>query len=85
MRLMALGKIEDRTLIHIGLSRTNLLGLLAKLEEPDSLRTLAKVGGNHVLVVSSEPDDEHYKKTTNRTPGLMSDTTTTRVREMERL
>lgn len=48
------------------LTRRNLEGLLAKLGDPDSARTL--VDPDHKIAVRAVPDEEHYK---NRAPGEM--------------
>lgn len=63
--------------LHIvTLSRRNLLGLLAKLDDPQSLRTLTKLesSGLH-LVVHAESDEEHYSSRPEGPPGPMIDRT----------
>lgn len=46
--------------IHIRLSKTNVLALLHKVDNPDSNKTLIKDCGGDTLIVSVEDDDQHY-------------------------
>ena len=51
------------------LSKRNLLALLNKVDDPDSLKTIYKwTGGVNVKIVA-EPDDLHYGE---GEPGMMS-------------
>lgn len=64
----------------VTLSRRNLLGLLAKLDDPESKRTLIKqeVGGL-TLILHAEEDDEHYSSRPEGGPGPMIDRTELQV------
>lgn len=46
--------------VHIRLSKSNVLALLHKADNPDSAKTLVKDTDNGTLIVSVEGDDEHY-------------------------
>ena len=46
--------------IHICLSKSNVLALLHKVDNPDSAKTLIKNCGDDTLIVSVEDDDQHY-------------------------
>lgn len=50
----------------VELSRRNLLSLLAKLDDPLSVRTL--IDGDNRLAVRAVPDEEHYS---DRPPGAI--------------
>lgn len=60
----------------VTLSRRNLLGLLAKLDDPTSHRTLVKdEAGGLRLVVHAEEDAEHYQGRPEGGPGPMVERT----------
>lgn len=42
----------------VELTRRNLLGLLAKLDDPASMRTI--IDGEHTIAVKAVEDEEHY-------------------------
>ncbi len=63
--------------VTVTLSRRNLLALLAKLDEPGSLRTIIRDCGDLVLVVRAEDDAVHYAE---REPGPMTPTTEAGIR-----
>lgn len=63
--------------VTVTLSRRNLLALLAKLDEPHSLRTIIRDCGDLVLVVRAEDDPVHYAA---REPGPMTPTTEAGIR-----
>lgn len=70
---MNLIETEDRSgrrVVTLALSERNLLGLLAKLHDPLSQRTLTRFNddGDMLFVVRAEPNDEHYQ---SREPGPM--------------
>ena len=46
--------------IHIRLSKSNVLALLHKVDNPNSAKTLVKDVGDTTLIVSVEDDDQHY-------------------------
>lgn len=52
--------------VKISLSERNLRTLLAKLDEPESARTLYRRTFEGLLIVTAEKDEEHYK---DREPG----------------
>lgn len=53
-------------IVQITLSKRNLLGLLAKVDNPDSAKTIFKIDGDRdspiTLVVCAEQDAEHYDR-----------------------
>jgi hypothetical protein len=63
---------------RIVLSRRNLLALLHKLDEPDSMRSLYKDG----VLVSVEENDEHYPE--SYLPGPMTPDTEVFIKERDR-
>lgn len=63
------GGVKGRGVIHLVLSRRNLLSLLVKLDQGDSARTLVKDFPSARVVITSEDDPTHYAETT---PGPMS-------------
>ena len=50
-----------RPVVHITLSRRNLIALLEKLDQPDSARTLLKDLPQANLILTSEEDEVHYQ------------------------
>lgn len=60
--------IPDPHLPVVELTRRNLTALLAKLDDPDSQRTLISPGfhGDPVIAVRAVEDEEHYA---DRAPG----------------
>lgn len=54
--------------VEVVLSKRNLLTLLAKLERPESKKTLCRITKQGFLFVRAEADETHYK---NRKPGEM--------------
>lgn len=77
--------VHSNGLFLVTLSRRNLLALLAKLDQPNSTRTI--LGGyvyvdgklaDLVLALRAEPDEQHYA---NREPaGRMLETTEAAIR-----
>lgn len=59
-------KYIDGPIPIVELTRRNLETLLAKLDDPNSRRTLADEGGN--VFVRAVENNKHYK---DRSPGLM--------------
>jgi hypothetical protein len=54
--------INGKASVHVVLSRRNLKTLLAKLDEPESLKTLYKLThSGTILMVTAEDDDKHYQ------------------------
>ena len=70
--------------VKVTLSRRNLLTLLAKLDEPTSMRTLYRKfhDSSSFLVVQAEEDEEHYK---DRTPGPVSEITEAVIEKLKRI
>ena len=68
--------------IKVVLSRRNLLTLLAKLDEPDSHRTLYKLVNSGYFIVQAENDAEHYG---TRKPGPMSPLTEATLKEYQKV
>lgn len=62
--------------VLIVLSRRNLQALLAKLDQPDSARTLLGGADARGVIVRAEDDDEHYA---DRDPGPVSPETQRRM------
>lgn len=52
----------DGSVVTVALSRRNLLVLLAKLDDPLSLRTLIKREDDGLLTVTAEEDQVHYNR-----------------------
>lgn len=71
-------EFENGSVIHVTLSRRNLLGLLAKLDIPGSAKTLIKDSTKGRLIVTSEEDPDHYM---GREPGPMSPETEKAIRK----
>ncbi len=67
----------EQGVITVTLSRRNLLALLAKLDEPDSMRTILRDCGDLRLVLRAEDDAVHYA---DREPGPMTPTTEAGIR-----
>ena len=61
--------IPDDRLPVVELTRYNLETLLAKLDDPDSARTLLSPGGSGepMIAVKAVPDEDHYA---DRAPGI---------------
>lgn len=66
---------HDEHTVMITLSRRNLQGLLAKLDDPTSLRTLLKIEKGVRLYVEAEEDEEHYRDRPEGPPGPMAERT----------
>ena len=64
--VMVAGK--GHPVLHVELTRRNLLALLAKLEVPGSACSLSKTDDNVSIIVTSVPDAEHYN---DREPGAV--------------
>lgn len=47
--------------VHVVLSRRNLLALLAKIDDPDSQRTIVKRDVLGTVVIEAENDEAHYQ------------------------
>lgn len=63
-------ELDGITQVEVTLSRRNLRALIAKLDDSDSKRTIARDEDNGVhLIVRAEPDDVHYVE---RPAGIMA-------------
>lgn len=47
-------------MIHLALSRANLVTLLTKLDQPESERTILRRDDDVLLIVTGESDEVHY-------------------------
>jgi hypothetical protein len=70
MHILETEEPSGRRVVTLALSERNLLGLLAKIHDPLSQRTLVRFSddGSLAFVVRADADDAHYD---GRTPGSM--------------